>query len=83
VKAWLGLLINLAASILFLVERIVDPYAAVPLVIGSIIGGFYAAKLSQKVNPDKMRVVIACYGILAGMYFMYRAFRPASWPSLG
>lgn len=83
VKSWLGLVINFAASVMFIFEGIVNLYAALPLTIGSIVGGFYAAKLSQKVNPDRMRVVIACYGIFAGLYFMYKAFHPASWPSLG
>ena len=74
----------LAAFALFMEGTIHELNAvAICLTIGSIVGGFYAAKLSQKVNPDKMRIVIAGYGILAGMYFMYKAFRPPSWPSIG
>lgn len=80
VKTWLGLIINLAASVMFVMQRLVDPYVALALTAGSIVGGFYAAKFSQKVNPDKMRLVIAIYGVVAGLYFMYKAFRPANWP---
>jgi uncharacterized membrane protein YfcA len=83
VKSWLGLIINFAASIMFVFERIINPSVALILACGSIIGGFYAAKFSQRVNPDKMRIAIAAYAIVAGLYFMYKAFRPPSWPSIG
>jgi uncharacterized membrane protein YfcA len=83
VKTWLGLIINFAASIMFLAEKIIDPSVAIILTVGSVIGGFYAAKFSQRVNPDKMRTAIAVYGLLAAAYFMYKAFHPASWPTLG
>jgi hypothetical protein len=83
VKTWLGLIINFAASIMFVFQGIIDPTVAVMLTLGSILGGFYAAKFSQRVNPDKMRIVIAVYGIVASMYFMYKAFRLPSWPEIG
>lgn len=74
VKTWLGLVINFAASIMFLFERIIDPSVAIALTLGSIVGGFYAAKFSQKVDPDKMRIIIAAYGLAAAWYFMWKAF---------
>jgi len=74
VKGWLGLVINFAASVMFVVERIVDPYIGLILAAGSIVGGFLAARVSQKVHPDKMRITIAIYGILAGVYFFYKAY---------
>jgi uncharacterized membrane protein YfcA len=83
VKTWLGLVINFAASVMFLFQHIIDPSVAIVLTLGSIVGGFYAAKFSQKVNPDKMRLVIAAYGLIASAYFMYRTFRLPSWPELG
>jgi len=83
VKTWLGLVINFAASIMFLAQNLIDPSVALILTLGSIIGGFYAAKFSQKVNPDKMRTAIAVYGLIAAAYFMYKAFRLPSWPAIG
>ena len=83
VKSWLGLIINFAASIMFFIEGIIEPVPALILATGSIVGGFYAAKFSQRVNPDKMRLVIAAYGMVAAAYFMYKAFRLPSWPSIG
>ena len=76
VKAWLGLVINFVASIIFLFEHIIDPTVAIVLTLGSIVGGFYAAKYSQKVrSPDKMRISIAIYGVLAAGYFFCEGIR--------
>jgi uncharacterized membrane protein YfcA len=83
VKAWLGLIINFAASVMFVFQGIIDPSVAIVLTLGSIVGGFYAAKFSQKVNPDKMRLIIAAYGMVAAAYFMYKAFRLPGWPQIG
>lgn len=74
VKTWLGLVINFAASVMFLFQHIIDPSVAIILTFGSIVGGFYAAKFSQKVNPDKMRLIIAAYGMFAAAYFMYKGY---------
>ncbi|HSI72877.1 MAG TPA: sulfite exporter TauE/SafE family protein, partial [Fimbriimonas sp.] len=82
IKAWLGVFINLIASVVFLLhsfigpnrEQLLDPWIGLWLAVGSVAGGFYAAKLSQKVNPDKLRFAIAAYGIFAAGYYAYKAF---------
>ena len=78
IKAWLGLIINLVASVVFLGHStsghaMVDIPVASILAVGGIIGGFYAATLSQKVDPDKLRVGIAAYGLLAALYYAAKA----------
>jgi uncharacterized protein len=74
VKAWLGLVINLVASLVFLYEGLIAFVPFVALTLGAIVGGFLAARLSQKVDSEKMRVAIAVYGLLMAAYFGYRAF---------
>jgi len=73
-KNWLGLIINLVASVYLGLKGLVfwAPWAV--LTAGSLLGGFYAAKYSQKVNADMLRVVIAAYGFVATAYFFWRAF---------
>ncbi len=73
VKNWLGVIINFVCSIVFVTQHLIDPIPAVALTIGSIFGGFYAAKFSQKIDPDKLRIVIAVYGLLMAGYFAYVA----------
>lgn len=74
VKNWLGLVINFAASVLFLAQGLVSPAPAAALMVGCIIGGYASSKISQRVNPDKLRVAIAGYGFLMAAYFAWNAF---------
>ena len=75
-KSWLGVLINVACSVVFLTKGLIEPMTAAVLTCGSIVGGFGAAKFSQRFDPDKLRVVIAMYGFVMAAYFGYRAVVP-------
>jgi uncharacterized membrane protein YfcA len=44
-------------------------------VIGSLIGGFVAARVSQRFDPDKFRIAIAVYGFVMAGYFVWRAIQ--------
>lgn len=78
VKTILGVFINLTASILFIgktiwgSEKLVLAGPGVALTLGSLVGGYYAAKWSQKVNPDKLRMWIAAFGIVMTANFAWR-----------
>lgn len=74
VKNWLGLIINFAASAQFALDGYIlwGPFAV--LAAGSVVGGFYSAKLSQRVDAEKLRVAIVAYGFAMTAYFFWRAF---------
>jgi uncharacterized protein len=74
VKTWLGVIINLVASLVFLFQGMVLIWPAVFLTVGSLIGGFWAAKLSLKVEAEVLRKCIAAYGFLATAYFAWNAW---------
>lgn len=74
VKNWLGLAINFAASVIFIAQGLVLPGPAICLTIGSLIGGYLAAKVSLRFDPEKLRPAIAIYGVVMSGYFFYRAF---------
>lgn len=74
IKNWLGLIINFTCSAVFFAKGVVVVGPAMLLVLGSIFGGFLSAKFSQRLDPDKLRIWIAAYGILMSGYFAYRAF---------
>lgn len=74
VKNWLGVLINVVASSLFLVQHMVLLEPGIVMALGSIVGGFLAARLSLKVDPEKMRVAIAVYGLVAAAYFAWKTW---------
>ncbi|MBC8065810.1 MAG: sulfite exporter TauE/SafE family protein [Chlorobia bacterium] len=74
VKNWLGLIVNLVASIFLALKGLVLWGPFVALTAGSLLGGFYAAKYSQRFDSEKLRVVIATYGLAMTAYFFWRAF---------
>jgi len=74
VKNWLGTIINLVAAIYFLGSGVVQVPIALTLILGSVVGGFVGAKLSQKVDSEKLRVAICIYGACMAAFYAYRAF---------
>jgi uncharacterized membrane protein YfcA len=82
IKNWLGLIINLIATLVFMLPARVgvgggrpphiDWSIAAPMILGSIIGGYAMARFSQRINSEKLRVVIAIYGFVAAGYFVWQ-----------
>src|SRR5579872_5280896 len=65
IKNWLGLLINFIATLVFVIPSAargkevpphIDWNIAFPMVIGSLIGGYAMARISQRVQADKLRI---------------------------
>lgn len=74
IKNWMGLIINFTCSFIFITKGLVEVVPAVLLTVGALIGGFSAAHFSQRLDPDRLRLAIAIYGILMASYFGYRAY---------
>ena len=82
IKNWLGLLINFVATLVFLISGRssvgasqaphIDWSIAAPMIVGSIIGGYAMARLSQRIDSEKLRVCIAVYGFVAAGYFVWQ-----------
>lgn len=72
IKNILGLIINFTASLILLGKGLVEPLPAVALMAGSIVGGYLASHLSQKVPADKLRVVVIVYGFVMTGWFLFR-----------
>lgn len=73
-KNWLAVVINLSATTIFFWKGLVLPLTAVALVGGALIGGYFAAKISQRFNPDKLRWAIVAYGVIMTGVFVKEAF---------
>lgn len=73
IKNWLALLINLVASVYFISVGIVLVHIALVLAAGAIVGGLVAARLSQRIESERLRVAIAIYGFAMAAFFFYRA----------
>jgi hypothetical protein len=73
-KNWLAVVINLVATFIFFGKGLVLPLPAVALIIGGLIGGYIAARVSQRFNPDKLRWAIVAYGVIMTGVFIKQAF---------
>lgn len=73
-KNWLAVIINVACTTLFLIKGLVLLRPAIAIIIGALIGGYAAAKLSQRFNPDKLRWAIVAYGVIMTCVFIKQAF---------
>jgi uncharacterized membrane protein YfcA len=71
-KNWLGVMINLSASVTFLIKGLVNWPVALVFAVGTVAGGFFAARVSQKIHPDRLRTAVAVFGIAMAVYYFVR-----------
>jgi uncharacterized membrane protein YfcA len=74
-KTSLGVLINGAANVAFVIAHKVVFTVAIPVAIGSIAGGFVGAAVARKMNPKYVRwfVLVFAWGMTA--WFFYAVIR--------
>lgn len=74
-KTVLGTLINGVAIIAFFAAGKVVMSAAVPVALGSIVGGFGGAALARRVEAKRVRAFVLVVAWTMTAYFFYRAIR--------
>lgn len=74
-KAWLGVAVNLLASLLFFWQGLVDLPAAGALVVGAVLGGYGAARLSLRLEAESLRRGVVVLGSVLALWFTLRALR--------
>jgi hypothetical protein len=74
-KAWLGVAVNLLASVIFFWQGLIDLPAGAAMALGAVLGGYAAARLSLRVKADALRLVIVVIGALLSLWFTLRALR--------
>ncbi|HMU39249.1 MAG TPA: sulfite exporter TauE/SafE family protein [Pseudomonadota bacterium] len=72
-KAWLGLFINLVASLILLAHGVVDVRAAGWVASGALLGGYVAARIFVQISEKRLRLLIAGLGFLLGSWFFLRS----------
>jgi uncharacterized membrane protein YfcA len=74
-KTLLGVLINGAANIAFFVAHKVVVTVAIPVAVGSIVGGWFGAAFARTLDPGRVRrfVLVFAWGLTA--YFFVAALR--------
>ena len=77
VKNVLGLVINATCSAVFLFQGVARWHLSLVMVAGALVGGYAAARVSQRLAADPLRKAIAVFGLAMSAYYFYRAYRPA------
>jgi uncharacterized protein len=73
-KAWLGVAINLVASMFFLREGLLWLVPGLFVMAGAIAGGYLSARLSLRLDPDKLRTAVVVLGAAMTIWFFRAAF---------
>lgn len=73
-KVWLGLVINLAASAYFVWHGEVRLVSWAFLAAGAVVGGYLAARHSQRLDSMALRKWVALYGFAMAGFFAWRTF---------
>lgn len=74
-KSWLAVLINLLASIIFMFSGKVQWGPCLLIMAGSVVGGAVAARVSQKMAPDVIRLFVIILGCCMTVWFTFQAVR--------
>ena len=72
-KTSLGLLINGAATIAFFLAHKVVIDVALPVAVGSIVGGWYGASVARKIHPNRVRLFVLVFAWALTAWFFLKA----------
>ncbi|MBL8048864.1 MAG: sulfite exporter TauE/SafE family protein [Chthonomonas sp.] len=73
-KSVLAVLINLSASLFFVVRGQIAWAPCLLVMAGSMLGGLVAARVSQRVDPSRLKSAVVVYGLFMTIWLTMRAF---------
>lgn len=74
-KVVLGTLVNGTALVAFFVAQKVVLGAAIPVAIGSIVGGWFGAAIARRIEPKEVRRIVLVVAWSLTVWFFYRSLR--------
>lgn len=74
VKALYGTVINVIASVVFVVRGKVEWRLALPMLVAGVIGGYVGARVARRVNPAIVRRIVVVIGFALAAYYFYKRF---------
>jgi len=72
IKVWLGLVINAAAALYFLLKGSAHLPEAAWMALASLAGGWVGAKLARRMRASLLRGVVVAYGVLVALRLLMR-----------
>jgi uncharacterized membrane protein YfcA len=73
-KNLLGSLINVIAAVWFIAAGMVNWPQALALTTGALIGYYFGAHYSQRIEPRRVRHVITAIGLIISLVMFWRQF---------
>lgn len=77
-KNLMGAAINLVAGVIFIVYGDVQWRLAAPMLVSSIIGGYFGASIARLTSQKVIRRLIVAIGFCLAAYYFYKRFAPHS-----
>ena len=77
-KNLLGSLINVVAAVWFIAAGLVNWPQALALTAGALVGYYFGAQLSQRIEPKRVRHVITAIGLVISAVMFWRQFAGAA-----
>jgi len=74
-KAVLGSVINGLANVAFVLAKKVAWSVAAPVLVGSVVGGFFGAAYARRVNPKKVRACVLVFAWSLTAFFFVKTYR--------
>lgn len=72
IKTVLGSTINAVAFFVFIFSPLVLWDVTIVMILGAIIGGYVGARVSLRISPEKLRLIISVIGFaMSGYFFLY------------
>jgi len=68
-KALLGAVINSAAVVTFILAKLVVWQYALPMIVASILSGYFSAKIARRIDPKRVRWIVIVVGASMAAYF--------------
>jgi uncharacterized membrane protein YfcA len=73
-KAWLAVLINVIAAVMFLYQGLVQVRPMLAIGTGALLGGYLTARNVQKLDPGRLRVGVVTLGLALSAWCTWQAF---------
>ncbi len=73
-KMWLAMIVNVVATAAFVWQGLVQLKPMLAIAAGALLGGYLAARLAQRIDPDRLRIFVVILGFALSLWFAYRAW---------
>jgi uncharacterized membrane protein YfcA len=72
-KTYLASAINFISVLMFIGYGLVEWKLAIPMMVSSIAGGYFGARVARRLNRQWVRYIVIAIGLVVGSYYLYQS----------